>query len=127
MTQRSEIEALLSSLYQARGNGDLAGVLACFTQDAKFEIAGTSNMRPISVLAVGMGEFRPWLALMIKTFKLADRETLSTLVDGERAAVHWRARIISKVTGAAVLTEFVDLIRIEQGQIASYTEFFVPR
>jgi ketosteroid isomerase-like protein len=127
MTHRGEIEQLLHGLYAARVNGDLAGVLQCFASDAKFEIAGTSNGAPISIIALGIAEFRPWLTLMIKTFRLIDHGTLSLLIDGENAAVHWRARVVSKITGAAVLTEFVDLIRVEGGQIGSYTEFLVPR
>jgi ketosteroid isomerase-like protein len=127
MTKRDEIENLLHALYDARVGGDLAGLLDCFTPGAKFEIAGASDTKPISVIAVGIDEFRPWLALMIKAFKIVDRATLSTLIDGERAAVQWRARIVSKITGATVLTEFVDLVQIEKGRIGSYTEFFVPR
>ncbi len=127
MTQRSDIENLLHGLYAARVRGDLAGVLASFTPGAKFEIAGASNASPISVVALGIDEFRPWLSLMIKSFRLIDHVTLSILIDGDAAAVHWRARIVSKITGATVLTEFVDLVRIENGRIGSYTEFFAPR
>ena len=127
MTQRSDIEKLLHGLYAARVGGDLAGVLASFTPGAKFEIAGASNTNPISVIALGVDEFRPWLALMMRTFRLVDHATLSILIDGDAAAVHWRARIVSKITGATVLTEFVDLVQIENGRIGSYTEFFAPR
>jgi ketosteroid isomerase-like protein len=127
MTDRGDIETLLHGLYAARVKGDLSGVLDAFGPHAKFEILGASNATPISVIALGIDEFRPWLTLMMKTFRVTDHVTLSMLMDGENAAVHWRARVGSKITGAAVLTEFVDLIRIEGGRIASYTELFVPR
>ena len=127
MTERGEIEILLHGLYAARVTGDLVRVLDCFSPSAKFEIAGASNRSPISILALGIDEFRPWLTLMVKTFILADYTTISLLVDGQRAAVHWRARVVSKITGASVLTEFADLIEIESGRIGSYTELFVPR
>jgi ketosteroid isomerase-like protein len=35
--------------------------------------------------------------------------------------------IFSKVTGATVLTELVDLLELRDGRIQSYSEFFVPR
>ena len=43
------------------------------------------------------------------------------------AAVHWRAKIHSRITGTSVLTELVDVVEIKNGRIASYIEFFVPR
>jgi ketosteroid isomerase-like protein len=127
MTSRLEIEGLLHELYAARVRGDLKAVCNAFSNSAKFEIAGASHASPIAVIAVGIDEFRPWLALMLKTFRLTDHVILSMLVDGAHAAVHWRARIHSRITGATVLTELIDLVQVENGRIASYTEFFVPR
>ena len=127
MTDRLEIEGLLRGLYAARVRGDLDAVCDIFSRDAKFEIAGASHKSPLAVIALGVGEFRPWLALMIKTFKINDHSILSILIDGTKAAVHWRAKINSKITGATVLTELVDLVEVRDGRIASYTEFFVPR
>jgi ketosteroid isomerase-like protein len=127
MTDRSEVEILLRGLYAARVRGDLGRVLETFAPGAIFKIAGSSSTSPISLIAVGIDEFRPWLALMIKTFKLTDHLTVSMLIEGQDAAVHWRARIHSRITGATTLTEFVDLVHIENRCINSYTEFFVPR
>ena len=77
--------------------------------------------------AVGIAEFRPLLAIMIKSFKLSEQTILSMLIDGNKAAVHWRAKIYSRITGTTVLTELVDVVEVRDGRIASYTEFFVPR
>jgi ketosteroid isomerase-like protein len=49
------------------------------------------------------------------------------LIDGAQAAVHWRAKIYSRITGTTVLTELIDVVAVRDGRIASYTEFFVPR
>lgn len=127
MTDRADIERLLTDLYDARVRGDLAGVCATFTPDAKFHIAGASNASPIAMTAVGVGEFKPLLAIMIKTFKISDHAILATIIDGTKAAVHWQSRIFSRITGATNLTELVDIIEIRDGRIASYTEFFAPR
>ncbi|HWH52800.1 MAG TPA: nuclear transport factor 2 family protein [Gemmatimonadaceae bacterium] len=126
MTDRPDIERLLRGLYSARVAGDLAAVCDKFTPDARFQIAGASNASPVAVTANGVREYRPLLGIMIKSFKLSDEEILSLLVDGQKAAVHWRAKIFSRITGTTVLTELVDMIEIRDGRIGSYIEFFAP-
>jgi ketosteroid isomerase-like protein len=127
MTDRLEIECLLRELYAARVRGDLDGVCRTFSHDAGFRIAGASHASPIAITATGIAEIRSWLALMIKTFQLSEQTILSVLIDGARAAVHWRATVHSRITGASVPTELVDVVEIRDGRIASYIEFFVPR
>ncbi len=51
---------------------------------------------------------------------------LSVVVDGNRAAVHWRVDIHSKITGVVVPTELVDLVEVSDGRVAAYREFFAP-
>jgi len=84
-------------------------------------------VHPLAVSARGVGEYRHLLAIMLKSFTLSDFATLATLVDGEQAAVHWRAQIHSRITGTAVLTEFMVRVQMREGRIAAYTEFFAPR
>jgi ketosteroid isomerase-like protein len=128
MTERAEIERLLLELYAARVGGDLAALCAKFTDDAHFQVAGASNnASPVAMQALGSGQFRPLLAIMIKSFKLSDQSILTMLIDGPRAAVHWRAKVYSRITGTTVVTELMDLVQVRDGHIASYIEFFVPR
>jgi len=127
VTDRLQTEGLLRELYDARVRGDLDGVCRTFSNDAKFEIAGASHASPIAITAVGITEIRSWLALMIKTFQINDQVILSVIIDGTKAAAHWRARIHSRITGTTVVTELVDLVQVRDGRIVSYTEFFVPR
>jgi ketosteroid isomerase-like protein len=123
---RQETERLLRGLYAARVSGDIAAVYDKFSPDARFQIAGASHSTPVAVTAVGAGEYRPLLAIMIKTFKLSDEEIVSLVIDGSKAAVHWRVKIFSRLTGTTVLTELVDMIEIRNGRIGSYIEFFAP-
>ena len=127
MPDRLEVERVLRELYAARLGGDLEALCRTFAKDSRLDIAGTSYSSPMAIRAAGLGEIRSWLALLVKTFQLSDQEILAMIIDGEAAAVHWRARIRSKITGATVLTELVDVVRVRAGRIASYTEFFVPR
>jgi ketosteroid isomerase-like protein len=127
MTDRLEIERLLRELYAARVSGDLDGVCRAFSNDATLQIAGAGNVSPVGVKSIGIAQFRPLLGLMIKSFKLSEHTILSIIVDREKAAVHWQAKVHSRITGTMVLTELVDLVEVKDHRISSYIEFFVAR
>lgn len=126
MTERRQVEELLRALHAARLEANLDRLCALFSPDAQMRIQGTSDGKPIAVGATGIGQIRPWLAVLVKTFRLGEYKLLSLTIEGERAAAHWRVDIHSKITGALVPTELVDLIDVRDGHIASYVEFFVP-
>lgn len=127
MTDRVAIDGLLRGLYAARLRGDLDAVCRSFSDDAVFQIAGAGQVSPVSNRAIGVDEFRPLLAVMIKTFKLRDQAILSILIDDMKAAVHWRANVYSRITGTLALTEFVAIVEVRNARIISYIEFFAPR
>lgn len=124
---RVEITRLVTGLHAARVAGDLVAMCRAFADAGDFKIAGAGAGKAIEIAAAGLSEFRPWLAMLVRTFRLTDYALLSLIVDGDRAAAHWQVRIHSKITGAVVLTELVDLVAVRGGRIHSYTEFFVPR
>ena len=123
---RAGFERLLAELYEARAAGALERLCALFGPDAVFKISGSSDGKPIALAARGTEEVRSWLAVLVKTFRLTRHEILSMVIDGPRAAVHWRASIHSRITGASVPTELVDLVEMRDGRIGSYVELFVP-
>ena len=124
---RAEIAGRLQELYDARVRGDLKALCALFAADARFEIASASHGDPVAVNALGRDEFLPLLTLLLRTFRVTGQSILSMIIDEPKAAVHWRAAIHSRITGAVVLTEFMDIVEFEGGHISSYIEFFVPR
>ena len=69
---RAEIHRLMRDFYAARGRGDLEAVLRSFCTDAAFQIASANQDSPVAIKANGVDEFRPLLALLIKTFRLGD-------------------------------------------------------
>src|SRR5208282_2038251 len=117
---------IVRELHTARVSGDLAGMCRLFADNGRFEIAGASADKPIAIRAEGLAQFRPWLAMMTKVFRLSDYRLLSLVVEWPRASAHWRVNIYSKVTGASVPTELVDLIEVRDDRIETYSEFFVP-
>ena len=127
MTDRGNIEQLLRELHAARIDGQLARMCAVFAEDATFRIAGSSEGKAIAIAASGLDEIRPWLAMLVKTFRLTQYEPSPSVIEGERAMIHWRAHIHSKITGSVVPTELVDMVEARNGRISSYFELFVPR
>jgi ketosteroid isomerase-like protein len=126
-SDRAQVEQVLHELYAARVSGQLGPLCELFDEHARFRIAGSGDRSPIAIEAKGVGEIRPWLSLLVKTFRLTNFETLAVVIDAPRAAVQWRADIHSRITGVVVSTELLDLLEISAGRIVSYVELFVPR
>jgi len=126
MTDRMAVEQLVRELHAARLAGDFERVCGLYSEDARLRIAGTTDGKPIAIAASGIAEIRPWMSILVKTFRMSQYTMLSLTVDAPRAAAHWRVDILSKITGVVVPTELVDLIDVRGGRISSHTEFFVP-
>ena len=126
MTDRLQIEQLVRELHTARLDGNLERLCALYADEARLRIAGSTDGKPIAIAAAGIAEIRPWLSILVKTFRLTQYTILSLSIDVPRAAAHWRVDIHSKITGVVVPTELVDLIEVRGERITSHTEFFVP-
>jgi ketosteroid isomerase-like protein len=127
VAERVVAERLIRDLHAARVGGDLAGMCRLFADQGRYEIVGASADKPIAIRANGLAEFKPWLSMMVKVFRLSSYDMLSLVVEWPRATAHWRTDIYSKVTGVTVATELVDLFELSNDRILSYTEFFAPR
>ena len=127
MAQRIVAQKHIEQLHAARVRGDLAGMCRVFAPDGRYEILGASADKSIAIRAKDLAEFRPWLAMMVKIFRLNNYQLLSLIVEWPRATAHWRADIYSKVTGVTVPTELVDVVELNTTHIVTYTEFFAPR
>ena len=127
MAERVVAERLIREMHAARVGGDLARLCRLFADQGRYEIVGASADQPIAIRTSNIEELRPWLAMMVKVFRLSDYRLLSLVVEWPRVTAHWRADIYSKVTGVTVPTELIDLLELSEDRILSYTEFFAPR
>jgi len=127
VSERVVAERTIRQLHAARVGGDLAGMCRVFADEGRYEILGASADKSVAIRARNFAEFRPWLSMLVKVFKLKNYQLLSLTVEMPRAVAHWRADIFSKVTGVTVPTELVDVVEIKSDRIAAYTEFFAPR
>jgi ketosteroid isomerase-like protein len=127
MADLAPAQRTIETLHAARVGGDLAGMLSVFSADGHYEILGASADKSIAIRAKDLAEFRPWLAMMVKVFRLTNYQLLSLTAQSPRIVAHWRADIYSKVTGVTVPTELVDVVELGDRGIIKYTEFFAPR
>jgi ketosteroid isomerase-like protein len=127
VSERMVAERIIQQLHAARVAGDLAGMCRVFADDGRFEILGASADKSIAIRAQSLAEFRPWLSMMVKVFRITNYQLLSLVVESPKAVAHWRADIYSKVTGVTVPTELVDVVQLNEDCIVTYTEFFAPR
>jgi ketosteroid isomerase-like protein len=127
VAERVVAQRIIEALHAARVAGDLAAMCRLFADTGRFEILGASADKPIAIQAVDLAGFKPWLAMLVKVFKIQNYSILSLVVEWPRATAHWRADIYSKVTGITVRTELVDIVEVSEERILSYTEFFAPR
>jgi ketosteroid isomerase-like protein len=127
MVDKTLAHRTIETLHAARVAGDLAGMLSVFSADGNYEILGASADKSIAIRAKDLAEFRPWLAMMVKVFRLSNYQLLSLTAESPRIVAHWRADIYSKVTGVTVPTELVDVVELGERGVIKYTEFFAPR
>src|SRR5271167_4193945 len=100
MTSRSRIEAAVRSLWEARLRGDLEGTLKDAAENIVFGLnARGTGQESLSERARGKAAIRPILEQLFETWRFDDWKQISLLIDGEKALLHWTARVTCVPTG----------------------------
>jgi ketosteroid isomerase-like protein len=120
---RAAIEALIERAYEARKSEDVEGIISVFHPDGKFELAGSKDITAVAGVAKGHQELRITLTKLIANFEFVERDIISTLIDGDRAAVHSRVKLRFVPKDRTVTTELIDLWKFENGKIVELVEF----
>jgi ketosteroid isomerase-like protein len=127
MLERRVAQDIIERLHAARVSNDLAGMVGVFAARGRFRILGASADKPIVIDSEDLAAFTPWLAMLVKAYRINHYGLMSLTVEWPRAIAHWRADIYSKITGVTVPTELVDIVEVSDARIVAYTEFFAPR
>ena len=122
MTDRATIEKTLRDAYAARCRGDMDAICCIFADNMHYEMSGARDASPVAARVDDAPGFRQMLSQQIKIFEMSDPEILSMVIEGDKAAVRWRAKVRSTVTGQTVTTELFDFIEFKDGKIASFIE-----
>src|SRR5262245_25974139 len=100
MTSRAQMEQTIRSLYAARVRGDLDGTMKALAEDAVFSLNGRGTGIPaMSQDCKGKAAIREAVGQLIQNWRFEDWKETSLLVDGERMALHWTARVTFVPTG----------------------------
>ena len=120
---REEIDKLVREAYRLRVAEDVAGVCDLFAPTAEFRFVAAPKAEAHSFAATGQPALRPLMEQLVKTFHLKDFSLKAVLIDGNRVAAHWNARVRSTVNGQEVVTDVLDLMEVRDGKIVSFIEF----
>jgi ketosteroid isomerase-like protein len=123
MTDRAEKERLLRELYAARERDDKAVIGNYIAGLEHFQLMGSREHSPVAMAAKGLEEIKPFIDQLVNTFTMKDITIINLLIDGDRAMVHWRARVTANPTGNMAVTEMADLFEFENGKIVAMREF----
>jgi ketosteroid isomerase-like protein len=100
--------------------GDYDAMVALCAPSATLRLAGAPEHFAIAGTTRGRAGLRKQFEALAQ-FAFANQKMLSLSVDGDRAAVHWRATF--KPTGKSAVTEFCDLWTIQNGKMTSLIQF----
>jgi ketosteroid isomerase-like protein len=123
MTDRKTIVAVIERCYAARQKGDIETLMAAFDADAVFELAGSKELVPAAVAARGHQNIRTAMTELIAVFDFIDRDIISIVIDGERAAVHSRVKIKFVPRDRTFTTDLLDSFHFRDGKIVELLEF----
>jgi ketosteroid isomerase-like protein len=123
MGNRETVLEPIQQAYAARARGDLDDLVAAFHPDGVFTLVGDRKALDVAGSVQGHRSLREALGSFIATFHFVERQILSELVEGDRAAVHSRLIVRYNATNETRTTECVDLLKIQDGKIIELIEF----
>jgi ketosteroid isomerase-like protein len=123
MTDSESIKSAIRSAYQARCRGDVDATLAYFADDIVFAFNGKGTGLPDMAAPIrGMAAYRSALIGLIEGFQLNDWKEISLVVEGDRAALHWRANVKFAASGRSELFDVFDFITCRDGKFVEFRQ-----
>ena len=123
MADRNSIEKLIKDAYAARLAKNLDAVMAFFAPEATFQLAGSHAAFPAAVRARGAPDLRATFATLIAGFDILELTLLTSVIEGDKAAMHWRVKLRYNPSGELHETELLDLWTIADGRATSFVQF----
>jgi ketosteroid isomerase-like protein len=123
MTDSEEIREIVRSTYEARSRGDLIGTMASFADDVVYEFHGQAT--GLSGMA-GESRGKPAVEQIIKdlidNFSFSDWREVSFVVEGEKAALHWRANVTFTQNGRKETFDVFDFLTFRDGKVVDFRQ-----
>jgi ketosteroid isomerase-like protein len=119
-------EAMIDTIYRAydaRGKGDIEGLMAAFHPNAVFELKGEKDMLEVAGTVQGHSSVRDAMTRLIEAFEFLKRDIVDAMVEGDRAAVHSRLKVRFIPKEVVFTSDVLDTFRFEDGKIIELVEF----
>ena len=123
VTDRETVKTLIERAYESRRMGDIEAIMAFFHPESTFTLAGSNQHSAAAGRAQGHGALRTTLAGLIETFEFIERDIISLVIDGEKAAVHCRVKLRFIPKDRTVTTDLLDLWTFRDGKVVELIEF----
>jgi ketosteroid isomerase-like protein len=119
-------EAMLDTIYRAydaRGKGDIEGLMGTFHPDAVFELKGDKAALDVAGAVHGHSIVRAALSGFIEGFEFMRRDIIDAIVEGDRASVHSRLKVRFIPKDTVFTSDVLDKFRFRDGKIIELVEF----
>jgi ketosteroid isomerase-like protein len=123
MASREAMIDTITRAYDARGRGDIEGLMATFHSNAVFELKGEKKVLEVAGSVQGHSNVRAALAEYIQAFEFVKRDILDTIVEGDRVVVHSRLQVRFVPKNVDFTSDVLDVFKFEDGKIIELVEF----
>jgi ketosteroid isomerase-like protein len=123
MGDRASVEKVIQDAYAARAAKDLDAIVRIFKPDAVFHMVGAPATFPGAARVEGHDQLRASIGSLVQAFDFLDQTMLTSVIEDNKAAVHWRLKVKHNATGEIFVTEMLDLFTIDGGRVASLVQF----
>jgi ketosteroid isomerase-like protein len=123
MADRASIEKIIRDAYAARAAKDLDAIARIFKPDGVFHLAGSPATFPGAARAEGEAQMRTSLSSLIQAFDFLEQTLLTSVIEDNKAAMHWRLKVKHNSSGKTFVTEVLDLWTLDGGRVASLLQF----
>jgi ketosteroid isomerase-like protein len=120
---RAQIEAIIDRTYAAREAGDVEALVGMFGPGGVYRVAGATESFPMGADAKGEAAIRERVQGFVRTFQFMQIQPLDLIVEGDKAARRWRARIRHIASGEVYEMEAGDIWTFKDGKVASLIQF----
>ena len=123
MTNRAHMEQTVRALYAARVRGDLDGTVRDLAEDAVFSLNGRgTGVAALSEDCCGRTAVRGSVGQLIDNWRFDDWKETAFLIDGDRVALQWAARVTFVPTSKSATMQAVDMITFRDGKIVEFRQ-----
>ena len=105
MADRASIEKVIQDAYAARAAKDLDALARIFKADGVFHLAGSPATFPGAIRSEGEAQLRSSLSSLIREFDFLEQTLLTSVIEDNKAAMHWRVKVKHNSSGKTFVTE----------------------